>query len=99
MGQIKNIKLHIVTDIKIRNRIDKRWDVDQPDVTVTAKTNPTRSPVSVVVSQTQRSESSTSVRRRQVWMSSLSVSTWCPMSTNSCLLKLSKPLESVRTST
>merc|ERR1712013_972791 len=51
----------------------------------TVRTSRTQNPVSVVVCQTRRSESSTSVRRRLVWMSSLSVSTWCPMSTNSCL--------------
>merc|ERR1712013_430025 len=84
MGQIKNIKLHIVTDIKWFDQ--SSWADDQPDVTDTARTSPTLSPVSAVVCQTRRSESSISVRRRLVWMSSLSVSTWCPMSTNSCLL-------------
>merc|ERR1712168_1189689 len=97
MGQIKNIKLHIVTGIKAIEQ--RKWVAVQLVVTATARTNLTPSLVSVEVYQTQRFESSILARRRPVSMSFQSVSTWCLTNMSSCLQKPWKQLASAPTNT
>ncbi len=76
---------------------DSRWDVDQPDATVTVKTSLTLSRASVEVSPIPRSGSLIWAERRPALMSFRSASISCPMSMNSSHQKLLKPDVSVAT--